>query len=400
LRIAAEKLDRLLNLIGEITILRGRLGSQLRNLGGRQAGEILETHEEMERLHADLHEQVMETRMVAVGTVFQPFTRVVRELSLTLGKQAELQIEGAEVALDNAVAERLREPLTHMIRNAIDHGVEPAQLRRERGKPACARLTLRALREDGGIVIQLADDGGGFQREKILARAGILGLVIEPEKLSEPDLYRLLLEPGFSTADAVTELSGRGMGMDIIRRSIEALHGTIALDSRPELGATITLRLPLTLTIINGFSVAASGEIFVIPTDAVIECVELPEEGRRGAADGGVFDWRGETLPYLRLSELFGMAGTAASRESVVVLRHAGGRTGFAVDALCGQSPVVIKPLGPLFDSIPGIAGSTITGDGRVALILDVPRLIHRAAKRHPGLLRDGPGPARIAASR
>jgi two-component system chemotaxis sensor kinase CheA len=232
-------------------------------------------------------------------------------------------------------------------------------------------------------VIQIVDDGSGLDRARLLERARAKGLVAPAEELSDAALDALIFEPGFSTSEAVTELSGRGVGMDVVRREVEALRGSVEIQSEPGRGTTITLRLPLTLAIIDGFLVKASEESYVVPVEAVIECVDLPAE-ERGTGLSGLMSLRGSPLPYLRLRELFGLPGEAARRENVVVVRNETAQAGLVVDALLGGSQIVIKPLGPLFRSLPGVAGSAIAGDGRVALILDVPRLVKTALGREP----------------
>ncbi|MFQ5882236.1 MAG: chemotaxis protein CheA [Candidatus Methylomirabilales bacterium] len=374
LRVNIEKLDRMLNLSGEIAIARGRLTEMLAREVGRT--EIQDACRVLNALSMELQEQIMKVRMVPVGPAFRQHIRTVRDVAQAHGKVARLVIEGGDVEVDTTVVEHLKDPLAHMIRNAVDHGIEPPGLRKAEGKDPCGCLTLRAYHEAGGIVIQVADDGAGLNRERIVERARSLELVAEPEKLTKAEVYRLVFEPGFSTADTVTDLSGRGVGMDVVRRSIEALRGSVAIDSREGEGTTITIRLPLTLAIIEGFCVGVGRETYVIPLDAVIECLDLPEGERRRVNGCGVINLRGQALPYLRLRDVFGLDGAAPLRENIVVVHHGGGMAGLAVDALHGESQAVIKPLGKLFHGLPGVLGSTILGNGRVALILDVPGLL------------------------
>jgi two-component system chemotaxis sensor kinase CheA len=269
-----------------------------------------------------------------------------------------------------------------MIRNAVDHGIEPPHARKARGKDPCGRVTLRASHDAGSIVIQVADDGAGLDRKRIIERAMSLGIVAEPEKLPDAEIYGLIFEPGFSTAETVTDLSGRGVGMDVVRRNVDALRGSVAIDSRPGEGTTITIRLPLTLAIIEGFGVGVGDETYVIPLEAVLECVELPAQEQHQGNGHGVLYLRGRVLPYLRLRKLFALGDRAPSRENVVIVQHGDGQAGIAVDVLYGASQAVIKPLGELFEGLPGIAGSTILGNGRIALILDVPSLLRQAVGR------------------
>jgi two-component system chemotaxis sensor kinase CheA len=381
-RVDIEKLDRMMNLTGEIAVARGRLKQLLADLPGQVGEAILEVQGEADRLSLDLQELVMKVRMVPLGPLFRQYVRTVRDVAAAHGRQARLLIEGEDVEVDTTVVQHIHDPITHMIRNALDHGIEPPEVRAGKGKDPCGSLTLRAYREAGSIVIQIADDGAGLDRERILSRALALGRVTNPEGLTEHELHRLVLEPGFSTARQITDLSGRGIGLDVVRRNVERLRGSVEIESREGEGTTITLRLPLTLAIIAGFVVGAGSETYVIPLDTVVECLELPRDERPHADGRGVLSVRSQALPYLRLREVFALPGSPKGREQVVVVRHDGGQVGLAVDALHGESQTVIKPLGPLFQGLPGIAGSAILGSGRVALILDVEALLRQAVPR------------------
>jgi two-component system chemotaxis sensor kinase CheA len=382
LRVDIDKLDRMMNLTGEIAVTRGRLKQLLADVGGPVGVEILEAQGEADRLSMDLQELVMKVRMVPLGPLFHQYVRTVRDVAAAHGRQARLIIEGEDVEVDTTVVQHIHDPLTHMIRNALDHGIESPEVRRSQGKDPCGSVTLRAYREAGSIVIQLADDGAGLDRERILARARSLALVAEGESLSDREIHRLVLEPGFSTAQEITDLSGRGVGLDVVRRNVERLRGSVGIESREGEGTTITLRLPLTLAIIAGFAVGVENETYLIPLDAVVECLELPREECPHADGRGVLSLRGAALPYLRLREHFRLPGAAPSREQVVVIRHEGGQAGIVVDALYGEGQTVIKPLGRLFQGLPGIVGSAILGSGRVALILDVEALLREAVPR------------------
>jgi two-component system chemotaxis sensor kinase CheA len=382
LRVEAEKLDRLLDLVGEITIARGRLTQYLAERAATSpvAQEALDVQREADRLYLELQEQVMKARMVPVGPFFRPFLRTVRELALGCGKLARLSIEGGDVEVDTSVLERLREALLHMLRNAVDHGIELPDERRARGKDPCGQLVLRAFHDAGSLQVELSDDGAGIRRDKLRERAR--RFTDAPERLEDEALLRLVFEPGLSTADAVTELSGRGVGMDVVRRNMEALRGTVAVESQEGTGTTVRLRLPLTLAIIEGFLVGGAGEVFVLPVDAVAECVDLPAGESEPEEVQGVLSLRGAAVPYLRLRHLFGLKGALPTRESVVVLEQSGRRTGLVVDTLLGEAQAVIKPLGRLFQTLPGISGSTILGNGRVALVLDIAALLRKAHAR------------------
>ena len=378
LRVDIEKLDEMLNLTGEIAIAQGQLRRKLEALNTEAGREVLEMHREAESLYKDLQEQVMDVRMVPVGPLFQQLVRAVRDISQNHNKLARLEIIGAEVEVDTRVLEQLKDPLLHMIRNAIDHGIESPAERHARGKNPCGSLKLRAFHTAGNIMIQLSDDGAGFNRQRIVNKAKALGWLEDGEKLSDQDVFRLVFNAGFSTAEQVTDLSGRGVGMDVVRRNIDSLRGNIEIQSVEGEGATITIRLPLTLAIIEGFSVVVGDETYVIPLEMISECLNLPEE-RNSSSNGGVLNLRGEALPFVRLRDVLGAGGAAPARENVVVLQYEGGRAGLAVDELLGESQAIIKPLSRLFQQVRGISGSTILGDGRVALILDVSTLMREA---------------------
>jgi len=375
LRVAIDKLDRLMTLAGEIAISRGRVRELLE--GGASAA-ALAAHQDASQLHAELQDLVMQVRMVPVGPTLRQYVRTVRDLATAQGKQARLAIQGEDVEVDTTIVEHVRDPLTHMIRNALHHGIEPPEVRRAKGKDPCGAIALSAWREAGSIVIELADDGAGFNRDRIVDEARRRGLAEDPERLPDAELYRLVFEPGFSTAESVTEWSGRGMGMDVVRERIAALRGSIAIESWPDAGTAIKIRLPLTLAIIEGFGVGIGAETYVIPVDRVVECMELPARTPR-REPAGILQLRGEALPFVRLRDLFGVHGGEPERESVVVVRHELSRAGIVVDCLHGQDQAVIKPLGGMFEGVRGLCGSTILGDGRVAFILDVPGLLDKS---------------------
>ena len=375
LRVDMHKLDRMLDLTGEIAIARNRLRRMLEE--GGASPEMLEAQSEVDRLGQDLQERVMQARLVPLRATLRQHIRTVRDLSASQGKQARLVVEGEDVEVDTSVIEHVRDPLTHMIRNAVDHGIERPDLRRQRGKDPCGTIALRARHESGTIVLEISDDGAGLDRERILDRARRRG--VDTARLDTGEVQRLVFEPGFSTAETVTELSGRGVGLDVVRRNIHALRGSVGIRSRAGEGTTITVRLPLTLAIIEGFGVAVGDETYVIPLEAVVECLELPAEASSNGEGGGVISLRGAALPYVRLRRLFGVAGEGRREHVVVVKQDDGAPAGLVVDDLYGESQTVIKPLGRIFRGLPGIAGSAILGSGRVALILDVPALLARA---------------------
>ena len=313
--------------------------------------------------------------MVPIGPLFHQYNRTVRDMAKSLGKMAQLRIEGEDIEVDTSVVEYLKDPLLHMIRNALDHGIEPPTKRKKSGKSQTGTITVRAAREAGNIVIEVMDDGAGLDKQKICEVAQKKGLVAEPQKLSESEVYQLIFEPGFTTASHVSDMSGRGVGMDVVRRNIQALRGSVHAASQPGVGTTVRVRLPLTLAIIEGFGVGVGEETYVIPVDQVIECVELPKEDHENARKDGVLQLRNEPLPFIYLKDHFGLPGERGGRQSVVVVQHETSRAGLAVNELYGATQTVIKTLPAVFKNVPGVSGSAILGDGRVALILDVPAL-------------------------
>jgi two-component system chemotaxis sensor kinase CheA len=388
LRVDVGKLDRMLNLTVEFAIAQGRQRRILEEkLGLVSSGrEVLESHHGLEALFLELQELVMKIRMVPVGPTFHRFARSVRDTARKSGKLARMLVVGEDVEVDTTILEHIHDPLMHMIRNSVDHGLETPEVRRAMGKDPSGKIILQAFHDSGNIVVQISDDGAGLDHERILAHARAKGIVPEGIRLTEAEIHNLIFQPGFSTADKVSELSGRGVGLDVVRRNVNALSGTILLESRKGQGTTFTIRLPLTLAIIDGFAVKVGTETYVIPLSSVQECLELPAE-RHSSEEGGVINLRGEALPYVRLRDLFECGGRAPAREKIIVVEYQGGRAGLAADELLGEQQAVIKPLGRLFQGIRGVSGSTILGNGRVALILDVPALCEEAVRRNAELV-------------
>ncbi len=379
LRVAIERLDALVDRVGELGIARGRIANLLAREETAKA-DILELHREHDRLHAELQELVLELRMVPIGPVFRTLERTVRDLSAQRGKEVRLAFVGEDVEVDAGLAEHLRAPLAHMARNAVDHGIEVPAERRLRGKEPAGTILLSAHRDGNSLVVELADDGRGLDREKILAKARAAGLLLEGIEGEEID--RLVLLPGFSTAEAIDESSGRGVGLDVVRRTIESLRGHVDLESRRGLGTTLRLRLPLALGLLDGLAVAVGAETYVVPLEAVDEVIDRPAgEG----ASAGVVALRGEALSYVRLRDLLAVPGTIPEREQLLVVsprtERSGGKVGLAIDALLGREQIVIRPLAPLFEGLPGLAGSTILGSGEVAFVLDLASLLRPAAR-------------------
>ncbi|MBC3807138.1 chemotaxis protein CheA [Undibacterium seohonense] len=365
IRVDAERLDRLIDLVGELVIAGA--GANLRATKSNDVA-LLESTSEVMRLVEEVRDSALQLRMVPIGTTFSRFQRVVRDVSIELGKDILLEISGGETEVDKSVVDKIGDPLMHLVRNSMDHGIESASIRIARGKPAQGTLRLNAYHESGSIVIEVSDDGGGLNRDKILAKAIEKGLVSEGTALSDKEIYALIFEPGFSTADQISNLSGRGVGMDVVKRNVTSLRGSIDIDSEIGVGATMRIRMPLTLAIIDGFLVGVGKSSFVIPLDQVVECVELPKE----CADRDFMDLRGEVLPFIRLRKMFEIEGEEPRRQNVVVISNGTNKTGLVVDRLMGEFQTVIKPLGKLFGHLQGIGGSTILGSGEVALILSV----------------------------
>ncbi len=373
IRIQADKLDRLIDLVGELVIA----GASVSLLAGKSgSSELIEAASLSSRLVEGIRDAALQLRMVQIGETFNRFNRVVRDTSRELGKDIELVIAGGETELDKSMVEKIGDPLMHLVRNAMDHGLEQPAVREASGKPARGRLELNAFHDSGSIVIEVADDGAGLNRERILAKAVERGLAQPGQTLSDAEVYNLIFEPGFSTAEQVTNISGRGVGMDVVRRNIQGLRGSVEVSSTPGQGSRFAIRLPLTLAIIDGFLVGIGDAAYVIPLDSVVECVELAEEG----SGRDYVNLRGEVLPLVRLRQLFAMEGEAPARQNVVVVQYAGTKSGIVVDQLMGEFQTVIKPLGSIFRNIRGIGGSTILGSGEVALILDVQALVQRCA--------------------
>jgi two-component system chemotaxis sensor kinase CheA len=382
-RVPSAKLDRMLNLAGEIAIARGRVHLMLSKRSAEDIEGAIEMERQIDQLQGELQDLIMRARMVPVGPMFRQYARIVRDAAASHGKNARLITIGEDVEIDTSAVELLRDPLTHMIRNAIDHGIELSSVRASAGKTPVGHITLAARHEAGSIVIRVTDDGAGLDRAAIIARASKLGLGGEAFLRSLPDheLFRLIFEPGFSTADAVSDLSGRGVGMDVVRRAIESLRGTIAIESIEGAGTTFVIRLPLTLAVIDGFGVSVGNETYVVPMENVHECGELPPGEPRDKAHG-VLLLRDELVPYVRLRSLFGIEGKLPARENVLVIQNDGARAGLVVDSFHGAGPAVIKPLGTFFSEIAGVAGSSILGNGRVALILDTPAILKNLAAK------------------
>jgi two-component system chemotaxis sensor kinase CheA len=372
IRVDSDKLDNLINLIGEMVIAGAGTALNAQALGD---SALLESISTLTRLVEEVRDSALRLRMVQIGATFNRFQRVVHDVSKELGKDIELVITGAETELDKAVIEKIGDPLMHLVRNAIDHGIEPAAVRLTKGKPPTAKLHLHARHDSGCIVIEVSDDGAGLNRDRILQKGIDRGLVQAGQAIDDAEIYNLIFEPGFSTAQGVTNLSGRGVGMDVVKSNITALRGTVELETYPDEGTLFRVRMPLTLAIIDGFLVGVETSSFVVPLDMVLECVEL-NSTVAAQDDRDYINLRGELLPFIRLRSLFELGGEAPKRENLVVVNASGTKVGLVVDRLMGEFQTVIKPLGSLFKQVRGVGGSTILGNGEVALILDIPSLV------------------------
>lgn len=377
IRVHADKLDNLISLVGELVIAAASASLLARNQGEVTLQEATST---VSRLVEEIRDGALQLRMVQIGETFNRFHRVVHDVSREINKKIELHISGAETELDKSVVEKIADPLMHLVRNAMDHGIEAPDVRLAKGKPEHGTLRLNACHDSGFIVIEVSDDGGGLNRAKIMKKAAERGLVDAEQNLSDEEVYQLIFEPGFSTAETVTNLSGRGVGMDVVKKNITALRGSVEVQSESGAGTTVRIRLPLTLAIIDGFLMGVGEASYVVPLDFVMECVELSDDDQRAVNQRNYINLRGEVLPFLRLRDVFGVRDhRIARRENIIVVRNGTQKAGLVVDSLMGQLQTVIKPLGRIFNTLEGISGSTILGSGEVALILDVPALIARA---------------------
>lgn len=373
IRVPAAKLDDFVDLVGELVIIQQRLS---RTASSQNNAELLSIAEEVERLTVELRDSAFSVRMLPIGTLFGKFKRLVYDLSRELGREVEMTTDGAETELDKTVFEQLNDPLVHLVRNSIDHGIEPPETREATGKPRRGTIHLSAIHSGSSVLIQIRDDGKGLDTNAIRDKAIEQGLITSGAELSEKELFALIFLPGFSTAKKVTSVSGRGVGMDVVKRTIDALRGSIEINSRYGAGTTITIKLPLTLAIIEGLQVEVGGEHYVLPLSAVEECVELSREDVVKSHGRHIMNVRGDIVPYIRLREWFMAAGESPAIEQIVISRTDGRRVGFVVDNVIGEHQTVIKTLGRFYQNAQGISGATIVGDGRMALILDVPQLV------------------------
>lgn len=377
IRVAVEKVDQLINLVGELVITQSMLAQRSDSLDPVAHGDLLNSMSQLERNARDLQESVMSIRMMPMEYVFSRFPRLVRDLASKLNKQVELTQIGSSTELDKSLIERIIDPLTHLVRNSLDHGIEDPATRVANGKSPVGNLTLSAEHQGGNICIEVIDDGAGLNREKILTKAASQGLPVS-ENMSDEDVGMLIFSPGFSTAEQVTDVSGRGVGMDVVKRNIQEMGGHVEVHSQPQKGTSIRIMLPLTLAILDGMSVKVNEEVFILPLNAVMESLQPLAEDLHPLAGGErVLQVRGEYLPLVELYRVFDVEGakTEATQGIVVILQSAGRRYALLVDQLIGQHQVVVKNLESNYRKVPGISAATILGDGSVALIVDVSAL-------------------------
>ncbi len=378
IRVSVEKVDTLINLVGELVITQAMLAQNASNLDPVIYEKLLNGMAQFERNTRDLQESVMSIRMMPISFVFSRYPRVVRDLASKLNKQVELKTEGEGTELDKGVIEKLADPLTHLVRNSLDHGVESPEVRVAAGKPAKGTITLRAFHRGGNIMVEVIDDGAGLSRERLLAKARERGMNVS-DAMSDQEVYQLIFEAGFSTAAQVTDVSGRGVGMDVVRRNIREMGGNVEISSKLGEGTRIAIRLPLTLAILDGMSVGVGSEVFIIPLTYITESLQpAPDHIKTIAGQGCVVQVRGEFLPVVALHEVFNVKPkvTEFHKGIMVMLESEGTKTALFVDELLGQHQVVIKSLESNYRRVQGVSGATIMGDGRVALILDVAGLV------------------------
>ncbi len=388
IRVDTAKIDSLINMVGELVITQSMLGMLGEDFDMSRVEKLIEGLGQLERHTRELQESVMQIRMLPISFTFSRFPRLVHDLSTKMGKSIELEMIGEDTEVDKTVIEKIGDPLVHLVRNSLDHGIEMPEDRVAAGKPATGKIQLIASHKGGNIVIEIRDDGRGLNRDKILSKALEKGVVSDAANLSDKQIYELIFEPGFSTADQISDVSGRGVGMDVVRRNINELGGGIEIESNPGQGSAIIIRLPLTLAILDGQSIKVGEETYIVPLVSIIESIQVRSDMvNMVAGKGETFKLRDEYLPVIRLHEVFGIENpktTDISQGLLVVVEGDGGKCGLFVDELLGQHQVVIKSLETNYKKVEGASGATILGDGSVALILDIPDLMRLARKFQP----------------
>lgn len=386
IRVSVDKVDQIINMVGELVITQAMLAQVVGQLDNAQFESLHAGIAMLERNTRELQESAMSIRMMPISSVFSRFPRVVRDTANKLGKKVRLLTFGENTELDRGLIERLADPLTHLVRNSLDHGIESPEVRQSKGKDEQGTLTLKAFHQGGNIIIQVIDDGGGLNRERILAKAKSQGMAVS-DSMTDSEVWPLIFEAGFSTAEVVTDVSGRGVGMDVVRKNIQGMGGRIDIDSIRDAGTTMTIRLPLTLAILDGMAINVGGDIFVVPLAFIVESLQPnPGDIKKISGKGLVLYVRGEYLPIITLNEALTQRriGVEVERGLFVILESELGKTALLVDDLLGQSQVVIKSLETNYKKVPGISGATIMGDGRVALIIDVESLVRLSQKKLP----------------
>jgi two-component system chemotaxis sensor kinase CheA len=384
-RVAIDKIDGLINLVGELVITQAMLDTFREEFDPSRLGLLQHGLTQLARHARELQESVMGIRMLPIASVFNRFPRLVRDLSQKLGKQVKLELRGEQTELDKTVLEKIGDPMVHLVRNAIDHGLEMPDKRRAAGKAETGTLKLDAYHRGGNIVVEVSDDGAGLNRDAIVRKAIERGLIASGEGMSDEAVAELIFQPGFSTASVTTDLSGRGVGMDVVRRNVSDLGGAVTIRSKPGQGSVFTITLPLTLAIIDGLTAAVGQECYIVPLVSIVETVQLKPEALKTVVGGGeLFRFRGEYLPVLRLHELFGCDGAKRAIEDglLIVVEGDGSRVGLFVDGLVGQQQAVVKSLEANYRRVQGVSGATILADGSVALIVDIAGLVRLHSRR------------------
>ena len=383
IRVSVERVDQLINMVGELVITQAMITQRASKLDPVMMRDFLTAISDLERNTRSLQESVLSIRMLPISGVFNRFPRMVRDLAGKLAKKVELKMVGEATELDKGLIEKIVDPLTHLVRNSMDHGIELPEKRVAAGKPASGTITLSAFHQGGSIVIEVADDGAGLNRERILAKAKERGLNVS-DTMADNEVWMLIFEAGFSTAAVVTDVSGRGVGMDVVKRNIGSLGGTVEIESRSGRGSTIRVRLPLTLAIMDGMSIAVGDQTYILPLASIVESLQMPASSVKSIAGGGrVVQVRTEYLPVIMLAEVFDIPsakrGSWSGDLMLVIVEAEGTKTAALVDDLLGQHQVVVKNLETNYRKVPGVSGATIMGDGRVGFILDVPALVRRS---------------------
>jgi len=387
IRVDTDKIDKLINLVGELVITQSMLSDLGSRFEMRQMPVLLERMAQLERNTREIQERVMSIRMLPIGTAFSRFPRLVRDLSAKAGKKIQLVLSGEETELDKTVIESIGDPLTHLVRNSADHGLEPPEERLDNNKPELGTVRLNAFHEGGNICITVEDDGRGLNREKILAKAIKQGLIAENEKLPDDQIWALIFKPGFSTAEKVTDVSGRGVGMDVVKRNIDALGGTVSIKTALGKGTTFTLKLPLTLAIIEGMTVRVGKETYIVPLLSILESIQPKADAIKTVVGRGeLINVRDTYLPMMRMYEVFSLQPeyTEPTKAILLILETEGERVAVMVDEILGQQQVVIKSMEQNFRKVAGVAGATILGDGTVGFILDVRGMLEIARRGMP----------------